>query len=108
MKELSILINGQHEFSYTLEINGKEEIHTLYYSNNELVWTDLAKGKQACQLIDHGNGWKFTQKKKGLLGYDEMEYLRILLDIIDPNNRIEIFSRKELNNGANFGTENNF
>ena len=95
MERLEIFVTGKHEFTYTLEIKGDEEIHTLYYADNE-IWTEVTRGKIACQLIDDGNGYKILPKNKGWLDYSDTACLKYLMDIATKTHAMEVYQKREI------------
>lgn len=85
-----IFFNGLHD--YDLEI--KDDVYTLYRSNEE-TWYPNVKGEVIMQMVNTGNGFKFTnQKKKNWLEYDEAVYMYILL-AAEKDYKLEMFSKEK-------------
>jgi hypothetical protein len=66
-------------------------MYQLHRSLNE-TWSEDCQGEVLVTMIDDGNGYKFKwkQKEKKRLGYDEIEHLYILINHVrradDPTN----------------------
>jgi hypothetical protein len=66
-------------------------MYQLHRSLNE-TWSEDCQGEVVVTMIDDGNGYKFKwkQKEKKRLGYDEIEHLYILINHVrradDPTN----------------------
>jgi hypothetical protein len=89
-----IFIDDEYNFDYELVDHNK---HTLYFSNSE-YWTEHTKGTIAFQLEDDGNGLNVLTKfsEKGRIDYSEVEYLFILLKIIQRPAKYEIAQKRLL------------
>lgn len=74
-----IKIKGVHEYDLVTLEKGNQTIYYVSYSNGE-QWNKHVRGAVAMIVKDTGSGLKFLQLKKGFLGYDEAEILRILLN----------------------------
>lgn len=85
-----IFFNELHD--YDLEI--KDDVYTLYRSN-ESTWLESEQGKIIMQMVNTGNGFKFTnQKKKNWLGYDEAVHMYILL-AAEKDYKLEMFEKEK-------------
>lgn len=70
-----IFIDSRHD--YTLEVKDNE--YLLYYSEDE-AWS--FPNKLVMKIVDDGNGFKITQRRKNRIDYDEAIELTILFKVI--------------------------
>ena len=78
-----IFVDNQYEYDYDCVVNGKKEIHTLYYAAVE-TWNEMLHNKPAIIIKDTGDGFNIVTK----LNYKDLDYLNadhllILLKIIN-------------------------
>lgn len=83
-----ILVDGRHEYDYSLE----ENVHTLRYSDNG-SWT--YPNEVAMQIVDDGNGLIIKFSEKNRIDYSEAEKLLILLKLINKDRIYELVTEKE-------------
>jgi hypothetical protein len=79
---------GNHEYNLVVEEIPCGTKLSLFTSNNEL-WTSHHREQLLLEMIDDGNGVKFSKKNKKM-GYDELEVLRILINFNHKNDKREI------------------
>jgi hypothetical protein len=83
-----IIVDGRHEYDYSLE----ENVHTLRYSDNG-SWT--YPNEVAMQIVDDGNGLIIKFSEKNRIDYSEAEQLLILLKLINKDTIYELVTEKE-------------
>ncbi len=83
-----IIVDGRHEYDYSLE----ENVHTLRYSDNG-SWT--YPNEVAMQIVDDGNGLIIKFSEKNRIDYSEAEKLLILLKLINKDTIYELVTEKE-------------
>jgi hypothetical protein len=100
-----IYVNGVHDYDYSmitrsslLEKNDKNytevTTHGLHYSNHH-EWYETLRGKIAMEVVDTGDGIKFS-KPLDELDYSEAQQLRILLGIIMKSDCEELQMRVDI------------
>jgi len=74
------------EFVLTVEDTDQGTLYQLNHSKAD-CWTDIAKGKFCCSIIDTGNGLIVSPKLGKNLDYDDFQYLHILMKFITTQQR---------------------
>jgi hypothetical protein len=76
-------LNQSVEYVITEADTDDGTMYQLYRSLNE-TWSEDCRGEVLVTMIDDGNGYKFKwkQKEKKRLGYDEIEHLYLLIDYV--------------------------
>ena len=70
---------GNHEYDLMVSEENQETTLSLYHSNGD-QWTEYTKGTLAMEMLDDGNGVKFSKKLKKL-DYSELAYVKILVNL---------------------------
>lgn len=79
-----IFVEGKHDYDYEKIITSQGVLHTLSKSHSE-EWSEENRGELLYSVLDNGDGFKFDQKIKRKLHYDEAFSLSVLLKKISFN-----------------------
>ena len=89
MKTISLDNNSEYNLV-------EEDSNYFIYYNQSECWNLNTRGKLAFKLINDGNEFKITQKRKGKLDYSESFLLYLLLRLEYKDYDIKIGELKEL------------
>ena len=89
MKTISLDNNSEYNLV-------EEDSNYFIYYNQSECWNLNTRGKLAFKLINDGNEFKITQKRKGKLDYSESFLLYLLLRLEYKDYDVKIEELKEL------------
>lgn len=88
-KHFIVLDNkNNHEYDVFVEDKKNKRVFSIYTSDNE-TWNASHRKEHLLTMTNNGNGIKFDRKIKKI-GYDELEYLKILISVEDKLTKEEL------------------